>query len=193
MKLARSTRFEVVRRLLAAVADHFIFDHLTLVKRAQAGTLDRGDMNEHISASVLWLNEPIALGRVEPFHGSSSHHGLLACTNLIAAARPSRNRPSEVSVAYGKAHGPSRATSRAADSRRTMVPGPPRARSGRTALRPITSPAMRSKRQSLSRDFSSGASSRKPKLRPEANSEARALLDRSGDDIPTRLSEQSPL
>src|SRR6516225_10836311 len=34
--------------------------HLTLVKRAQAGTLDRGDMNEHISAAVLWLNEPIA-------------------------------------------------------------------------------------------------------------------------------------
>jgi hypothetical protein len=61
-------------------------------------------MNEHISAAVLWLNEPIALGRVEPFHGASSHHGLLACTTLIAAARPSRNRPSEVSVVYGKAH-----------------------------------------------------------------------------------------
>ena len=36
----------------------------------------------------------------------------------------------------------------------------------------------------MPRDFSSGASSRKPKLRPEANSEARALLDRSGDDGP---------
>src|SRR5262245_65229241 len=37
MKLSRSTHFEIVRRLLAAVADHFILDHLTLVERAQAG------------------------------------------------------------------------------------------------------------------------------------------------------------
>src|SRR5262245_48435273 len=104
MKLTRSTRFEVVRRLLAAVADHFIFDHLTLVERAQAGALDRGDMDEYISAPVLRLNESIAFRRVEPFDGASGHHGLLACTNLIAAARPSCNRPSEVSIAYGKAH-----------------------------------------------------------------------------------------
>ena len=65
MKLSRSTRFEIVRRLLAAVADHFIVDHLALVEGAQAGPLDRGDMDEHVSAAVLRLNEPITLGRVE--------------------------------------------------------------------------------------------------------------------------------
>src|SRR6516165_933120 len=104
MKLSRSTHFEIGRRLLAAVADQFIVEHLALVERAQAGPLDRRDVDEHVSAAVLRLNEPIALRRVEPFHGASSHHGLLACTNLIAAARPSRNRSSEISVAYEKAH-----------------------------------------------------------------------------------------
>src|SRR5262249_35054502 len=96
MKLSRSTRFEIVRRLLAAVAGHFIVDHLALVERAQAGPLDRRDMDEHVSAAVLGLNEPKTLRRVEPFHCASSHHGLLVCTNLIAAARPSCDRPSEV-------------------------------------------------------------------------------------------------
>src|SRR5215475_588541 len=99
-----STRFEILRRLLAAVADQLVLDHLTFVERAQAGALDRGDMDEYVFAAVLRLNESIALGRVEPFHGASSHLGLLVCTNLIATPRPSCDRPSEVSVAYGKAH-----------------------------------------------------------------------------------------
>src|SRR5262245_30033450 len=90
-----STHFEIVRRLFAAVADHFIFHRLTLVERAQAGALDRRDMDEYVSAAALRLNESIAFRRVEPFHGATGHHGLLVCTNLIAAARPSRDRPSE--------------------------------------------------------------------------------------------------
>src|SRR5262249_29224782 len=98
----RSTCFEVLRRLLAAVADHFIFDRLTLVEGGQAGALDRGDVDEYIFAAALGLNESIALRRVEPLHGASSHHGLLVCTNLIAPARPSCDRSSEVSVAYDK-------------------------------------------------------------------------------------------
>src|SRR5262249_56939742 len=73
--MQRSTRFEILRRFLAAVADHFIFHRLTLVERGQPGTLDRGDMDEYISAAALGLNESIALRRVEPFHGASSHHG----------------------------------------------------------------------------------------------------------------------
>src|SRR6516225_5761176 len=88
MRLAPSTRFEIVRRFLAAITDNLIFDHLTLVERTQAGTLDSGDMDEHVSAAVLGLNESIALGRVEPFDDASSHHRLLECTNVIAAARP---------------------------------------------------------------------------------------------------------
>src|SRR5262249_11971812 len=67
----------------------------------------------------------------------------------------------------GEVCGPSRATSRAASSRKAMVPGPPPARSVRTTLRLTTSLALRSSKQSIPRDFSSGAWSRKPK-RPEA-------------------------
>src|SRR5262245_61327085 len=100
--MQRSTCLEILRRLLAAVADHFVFDRLTLVESGQAGALDRGDMDEYVFAAALGLNEPVALRRFEPLHGASSHHGLLVCTNLIAAARPSRDRSSEVSVAYDK-------------------------------------------------------------------------------------------
>src|SRR5262249_29258103 len=46
-------------------------------ERVQAGTLDRGDMDEYVSAAALRLNESIALRRIEPFHGACSHHGLL--------------------------------------------------------------------------------------------------------------------
>jgi hypothetical protein len=89
---SRSTDLKVVRRLLAAITDNLIFDRLTLVERTKAGTLDSGDMDEHVSAAILGLNESIALGRVEPFDSASSHHRLLECTNVIEAARPSRDR-----------------------------------------------------------------------------------------------------
>src|SRR5262249_22360468 len=102
MLMQRATCFEILRRLLAAVADHFIFDRLTLVESGQAGALDRGDMDEYIITAAQGLNESIALRRVEPLHGAGSHHGLPVCTNLIAAARPSCDRSSEVSVAYDK-------------------------------------------------------------------------------------------
>jgi hypothetical protein len=71
MRVSRSTRFEIVRRFLPAVADHFVFDHLTLVERSQTGALDRGDMDEYVSAAVLRRNESITIRRVEPFHGAS--------------------------------------------------------------------------------------------------------------------------
>src|SRR5262245_24622867 len=104
MKVPPSTRFEILRRLLAAVADQLVLDHLTFIERAQASALDRGDMDEYVFAAVLRLNESITFRRVEPFHGAGSHLGLLVCTNLIATPRPSCDRPSEVSVAYGKPH-----------------------------------------------------------------------------------------
>ena len=39
MELSRSARFEIVRRLLAAVADHLIVEYLTLIERSQASAL----------------------------------------------------------------------------------------------------------------------------------------------------------
>src|SRR5258707_4514988 len=87
--LLRSARFEIVRGLLAAVADHLVFDRLDLVERTQAGPLDRGDMDEHVSAGVLLLNQAITHRQDEPLHCASSPRGLPGCTKLIAAARPS--------------------------------------------------------------------------------------------------------
>jgi hypothetical protein len=74
---SRSPDLEIIRRLLTAIADDLIFDCLTFIKRTKAGTFNRGDMDEHVLAPALRLNESIALGRVEPFDGASSHHGLL--------------------------------------------------------------------------------------------------------------------
>jgi hypothetical protein len=101
MLMARSPRFEVDRRLLAAVTDQFIFDFLTLVERIQAGTLNRRHVDEYVSAAVLRPNGSKTLRRIEPFDGASSHYRLFACAKLIAPARPSCDRSSEISVAYG--------------------------------------------------------------------------------------------
>ena len=74
---SRSTDFDVLGRLLTTITDNLIFDSLTLIERTKAGTFDSRDMDEHISAAVLGLNESIALRRVEPFDSAGSHHGLL--------------------------------------------------------------------------------------------------------------------
>ncbi len=63
----------------------------------------------------------------------------------------------------GKICMPSRPTSRATSSRRGMVPGPSPAQSDRTTLLPTIFLAMRSKRPSMPRDFSSGAWVRQPR------------------------------
>jgi hypothetical protein len=64
---SRLTDLQIVRRLLTAITDNLIFDRLTFIERTKAGTFDSGDMDEHVSAAVLGLNESIALRRVEPF------------------------------------------------------------------------------------------------------------------------------
>src|SRR6516165_2365927 len=74
---SRSTDLDVLGRLLTTITDNFIFDRLTLIERTKAGTFDSRDMDEHVSAAVLGLNESIALRRVEPFDSAGSHHGLL--------------------------------------------------------------------------------------------------------------------
>src|SRR5215475_3039457 len=80
---SRSTGLDVLGRLLTTITDNLIFDRLTFIERTKAGTFDSGDMDEHVSAADLGLNESIALRRVEPFDSASSHRGLLVCTNVI--------------------------------------------------------------------------------------------------------------
>ena len=60
---SRSTDLDVLGRLLTTITDDLIFDSLTLIERTKAGTFDSRDMDEHVSAAVLGLNESIALRR----------------------------------------------------------------------------------------------------------------------------------
>src|SRR5918997_4020789 len=72
---AGSNRLQVACRLLAraAVRLHLIGDLLTFRQTAQAGTLQRGGMDEHVLAATVRLNEAIALCFVVPLHSPSRH------------------------------------------------------------------------------------------------------------------------
>jgi hypothetical protein len=99
---SRSTDLQIVCRLLTAITYNLVFDRLPLIERTKTGTFDSGDMDEHIFAAALGLNESITLRRVEPFDSAYSHHGLLEYTIVIGAGRRSRDRSSEVSVVLTK-------------------------------------------------------------------------------------------
>src|SRR5262249_19255032 len=51
---------------------HIELDSLTLLEVAVALTLDRGEMHEHVGTTLL-EDEPEALLRAEPLHGSVRH------------------------------------------------------------------------------------------------------------------------
>src|SRR5262245_21471222 len=84
-----STCFEVLRRFLSTVADQFILHCLSLVEGAQPGSLHGRNVNKHVLAAALRLNESIALGRVEPLHSSGSHRCLLANHDVRCRCRES--------------------------------------------------------------------------------------------------------
>src|SRR5690625_2850889 len=50
-----------------------VCDPLTIGRRLQPGALDSRDVQEHILAASLRLNEAKTLGRVEPFYGALGH------------------------------------------------------------------------------------------------------------------------
>src|SRR3954452_20632666 len=68
------SHLEIFRRFLAAICDDFVLNVLAFVESAQSGALDGRDVNEHILATALRLDEAIALGRVEPLHSACSHY-----------------------------------------------------------------------------------------------------------------------
>src|SRR5262249_30640212 len=71
--------FEIVRRRLAGLAIHHDFERnaLTFPELAQAGAFHGADMDEHVLAAALRLNESITLLRVEPLDGAVIHESLL--------------------------------------------------------------------------------------------------------------------
>jgi hypothetical protein len=64
---------EVLCRRLPSIRGFLVFDGLTLIERAKACPLDCRNMNEHIFAAPLRLNESITLGRIEPFDRTDRH------------------------------------------------------------------------------------------------------------------------
>jgi hypothetical protein len=57
----------------AAIRHDFVGDLLAFTKRSKTGTLDSADVHEHVIATVIRLDEAIALGCVKPLHGSHAH------------------------------------------------------------------------------------------------------------------------
>src|SRR6516162_2207480 len=68
-----SFHLELLGRFLATVRHNLVFDYLSLIESAQARAFDSRDMNEHVLASGLRLDEPVSLGRNEPLHSTLSH------------------------------------------------------------------------------------------------------------------------
>src|SRR6266511_837441 len=96
-RLDRSTDFEVVCRFLAAIADDFILNDLPFIEGAQSRSLDGGNMDEHVFAAPLRLNESVALGRIEPLHGSCRHLELLALCARLGRSGVYRTMPDDPS------------------------------------------------------------------------------------------------
>src|SRR6202030_949801 len=78
----------------ALVGDDLIGDLLPLIKVAHAGSFDRADMDEHIGAAGVGLNEPEAFRCIEPFHCAGRHGALLSNkpTNLAEPPFIARRR-----------------------------------------------------------------------------------------------------
>src|SRR5262249_24097452 len=87
-----SAHFKGFCRFLPAIAHHFVLNDLPLIESAQSSTFDGGNVDEHILAAPLRLNESVALGRVEPLHGSRGHRCLLALSVTLRACESDRER-----------------------------------------------------------------------------------------------------
>ena len=72
-RIRLSADFEVLRRFLAAIADDFVLNRLPLIKSAQAGPLDCGNMDKDVLAAALRLNKAVSLGRVESLYVTRGH------------------------------------------------------------------------------------------------------------------------
>jgi len=67
---------EVYGRLLAPFLLNLVADLLALMETIQACALYGTDVNEHVLAAAVRLNETITLRRVEPLHSTCRHVSL---------------------------------------------------------------------------------------------------------------------
>src|SRR5947209_11962863 len=90
--------FQVFRRGSATVCNQFVLNRLALVKCAQAGTLDGRNVNEHILVAARRLDEPVALGRIEPLDGALLHRLPPESFQMSAKTRPQSMHIARISV-----------------------------------------------------------------------------------------------
>src|ERR1700680_1035725 len=73
LKSRSALTLEILRRCLALVGDFLVLDDLPLVQTAEAGLLDRRDMDKHIFSARLGLDKSVPLLRIEPLYGAARH------------------------------------------------------------------------------------------------------------------------
>jgi hypothetical protein len=74
---AGSLNPEIFGRRFASVGHLLILDNLPFIQTAEAGLLNRGDVDEHVlAAATLRLNKSVPFLRIEPLHGTCRHRGL---------------------------------------------------------------------------------------------------------------------
>src|SRR4029077_6801911 len=66
----RSSDLQVLGRGLAAIAHDLVFDLLAFIERAEPGPLDGRNVHEHVLTTTLRLDKAVALGGIEPLHGT---------------------------------------------------------------------------------------------------------------------------
>ena len=93
-----------------------------------AGTLDRGDMDEHVLAAVVRSNESIALRRIEEFHGAVLTHRVTFFVRFPCPRRAPRSRGSAAFQMSAKGWFASLSVVRRHVSSPAALPGAPRAR-----------------------------------------------------------------
>jgi hypothetical protein len=78
--IGRSAHAQFVSRRFAGspICDNLVLKLLPLVEGPQAGALDRTDVNKHILAAVIRLNEAEALLAVEPLNSARTHENILS-------------------------------------------------------------------------------------------------------------------
>jgi hypothetical protein len=74
---AWSTNPQILRRGPTPIRDKLEFDRLPLIETSEASAFYRWDVNEHVLAAALRLDEAVTLLRIKPLHGTCRHVSLL--------------------------------------------------------------------------------------------------------------------
>src|SRR5271165_1438147 len=90
----------------ALVGDEFEVDLLAFVQVVHPGALNGADMDEHVRAAVVRLDETKALLGIEPLYGSDWHSSASFCAFRAIVRRPERRPLLRNIDVQGRCRGP---------------------------------------------------------------------------------------